>query len=573
MDAGVVVGVDRPITLAATTEIDTKDTITTVVLDTVVVEVVAAEAAAVMEEAEETNGTTINGIITRAETIARSMLPINSSKVSSPCHSSRAARMQMPSRGRPKARARLTRIMVVAIAAPRTELALAKGVVRIVINDTATDCPTFTQLGYVFRLNTLTTLFRYLFVIIPDVGRFTLAPMGLAVSPRLFMHWNNPWHSCADAIQLAQSHIARLRARQQSLFRSMIRPNQRLLDTYGTKLPRVRLFNGTILSRGRVEMGHFLYRCPHLAFNDIIGSIIMPAIGPLEEQHQRIAFLRPCARDWLENSHADWTIFHSQFPFDSLAGAFLDGDISRGVSLATIYEAMRQSYFESMTAAMNTLERQFELWEFPDGRSDSDDEVPPPLEEEVERDDDDGLASTTSEESGGGDSSSSSDESQNVPPLEPPHWIEPFIPYNENNHAVDLMMLEPPMLENQLANQRQREHIQRRRIANQQEDDTSIIDQLERIHLANNEPPFPRNINAMKVIRRNYQQMRAAKRVKLNDHTYSSSEPTVASRAEHPMRCELDNHADTTCCGANFRPLIFTGQSCEVKGFQMNVPL
>jgi len=32
-------------------------------------------------------------------------------------------------------------------------------------------------------------------------------------------------------------------------------------------------------------------------------------------------------------------------------------------------------------------------------------------------------------------------------------------------------------------------------------------------------------------------------------------------------RCELDTRADTICCGMNFRPLAFTGQLCEVRGF------
>mmetsp|Transcript_38822 Transcript_38822/g.82849 ORF Transcript_38822/g.82849 Transcript_38822/m.82849 type:complete len:728 (-) Transcript_38822:475-2658(-) len=32
-------------------------------------------------------------------------------------------------------------------------------------------------------------------------------------------------------------------------------------------------------------------------------------------------------------------------------------------------------------------------------------------------------------------------------------------------------------------------------------------------------------------------------------------------------RCELDTRADTTCCGKNFLPLVFTGQTCDVNGF------
>ena len=32
-------------------------------------------------------------------------------------------------------------------------------------------------------------------------------------------------------------------------------------------------------------------------------------------------------------------------------------------------------------------------------------------------------------------------------------------------------------------------------------------------------------------------------------------------------RCELDTRADTTCAGINFRPLYFTGQTCEAYGF------
>ena len=32
-------------------------------------------------------------------------------------------------------------------------------------------------------------------------------------------------------------------------------------------------------------------------------------------------------------------------------------------------------------------------------------------------------------------------------------------------------------------------------------------------------------------------------------------------------RCELDTRADTTCAGINFRPLYFTGQTCEAHGF------
>lgn len=32
-------------------------------------------------------------------------------------------------------------------------------------------------------------------------------------------------------------------------------------------------------------------------------------------------------------------------------------------------------------------------------------------------------------------------------------------------------------------------------------------------------------------------------------------------------RCELDTHADTICAGVNCRPLFYTGQQCEVRGF------
>ena len=32
-------------------------------------------------------------------------------------------------------------------------------------------------------------------------------------------------------------------------------------------------------------------------------------------------------------------------------------------------------------------------------------------------------------------------------------------------------------------------------------------------------------------------------------------------------RNELDTRADTVCCGRNFRTLVLTGQTCEVKGF------
>ena len=32
-------------------------------------------------------------------------------------------------------------------------------------------------------------------------------------------------------------------------------------------------------------------------------------------------------------------------------------------------------------------------------------------------------------------------------------------------------------------------------------------------------------------------------------------------------KCEIDTRADTICCGNNFRPIEYTGQSCDVKGF------
>ena len=107
-------------------------------------------------------------------------------------------------------------------------------------------------------------------------------------------------------------------------------------------------------------------------------------------------------------------------------------------------------------------------------------------------------------------------------------------------------------------------------VADQQESDESILERLQNVTLSENEGhPFneSRNIDAIQVVRKSLQQMRAAKRVKLNDHNYSVSEAAAAPRVMHPLRSEMDNHADTTCCGSNFRPLIFTGQNCDVKGF------
>ena len=41
----------------------------------------------------------------------------------------------------------------------------------------------------------------------------------------------------------------------------------------------------------------------------------------------------------------------------------------------------------------------------------------------------------------------------------------------------------------------------------------------------------------------------------------------MAFEVSHMAKCELDRWADTICCGINFRPLAFTGQLCEVRGF------
>lgn len=73
------------------------------------------------------------------------------------------------------------------------------------------------------------------------------------------------------------------------------------------------------------------------------------------------------------------------------------------------------------------------------------------------------------------------------------------------------------------------------------------------------EDQHPRQIEAIKVVRRF--QVRKAKRVKLDDQAVE------AHSIIHESRCEVDNHADTTCCGNNFRPIEYTDQSCEVRGF------
>ena len=43
------------------------------------------------------------------------------------------------------------------------------------------------------------------------------------------------------------------------------------------------------------------------------------------------------------------------------------------------------------------------------------------------------------------------------------------------------------------------------------------------------------------------------------------------TQAGMKARCELDNHADTSCGGANCVPLYFTGQVCEVSGFSQDI--
>ena len=58
---------------------------------------------------------------------------------------------------------------------------------------------------------------------------------------------------------------------------------------------------------------------------------------------------------------------------------------------------------------------------------------------------------------------------------------------------------------------------------------------------------------------------------------FSGSRRVVAkvARQEHPAptvantiaRSEIDNHADRCCFGANFTPLCFTGQACDVSPF------
>jgi len=45
----------------------------------------------------------------------------------------------------------------------------------------------------------------------------------------------------------------------------------------------------------------------------------------------------------------------------------------------------------------------------------------------------------------------------------------------------------------------------------------------------------------------------------------AKTEPGMATYAI--SRCELDTRADTICAGINCRPLIYTGQQCEVRGF------
>ena len=67
-----------------------------------------------------------------------------------------------------------------------------------------------------------------------------------------------------------------------------------------------------------------------------------------------------------------------------------------------------------------------------------------------------------------------------------------------------------------------------------------------------------RNICAIKIKARR-EVGRATKRIKQT----TSTQPYVKQIA----RCELDTRADTTCCGKNFIPLMFTGQTCDANGF------
>lgn len=52
---------------------------------------------------------------------------------------------------------------------------------------------------------------------------------------------------------------------------------------------------------------------------------------------------------------------------------------------------------------------------------------------------------------------------------------------------------------------------------------------------------------------------RTVKRAKTEHQTTTTTSVTA--------RCELDTRADTICAGINCRPLTFTGQQCEVRGF------
>ena len=69
-----------------------------------------------------------------------------------------------------------------------------------------------------------------------------------------------------------------------------------------------------------------------------------------------------------------------------------------------------------------------------------------------------------------------------------------------------------------------------------------------------------RQIDAIHVVRRAPSAQRAAKRVKLEPHFDETHEHV-------PCRSEIDNHADTTCAGKNFLPIVYTGTTCGVKGF------
>ena len=41
----------------------------------------------------------------------------------------------------------------------------------------------------------------------------------------------------------------------------------------------------------------------------------------------------------------------------------------------------------------------------------------------------------------------------------------------------------------------------------------------------------------------------------------------ITERFTDPLPCEIDNHADTTCFGMNFRVTLFTSEVCSVSPF------